>query len=150
MKIIAVLIVLHSTVQIAPAVDWIYPDKITYEWAVKESQRKISCDFNDTSLREILDYMGSTMNARVPLKHDFSDEVLNQKVSWKFKDIVWIDFVAKIADLTNSDIKIEKRIVRLIQNKDSEQAGTGQPATRPESKSEGDEKPQPASEGRSR
>jgi hypothetical protein len=32
----------------------------------------------------------------------------------------------------------------------AEQAGTGQPATRPESKSEGGDKPQPESEGRSR
>jgi hypothetical protein len=32
----------------------------------------------------------------------------------------------------------------------SEQAGTGQPATRPESKSEGGDKPQPEAEGRSR
>ncbi len=31
-----------------------------------------------------------------------------------------------------------------------EQAGTGQPATRPESKSEGGDKPQPEAEGRSR
>jgi hypothetical protein len=34
--------------------------------------------------------------------------------------------------------------------KEGEQAGTGQPATRPESKSEGSDKPQPESEGRSR
>jgi len=34
--------------------------------------------------------------------------------------------------------------------KEAEQAGTGQPATRPESKSEGSDKPQPESEGRSR
>jgi predicted translin family RNA/ssDNA-binding protein len=32
----------------------------------------------------------------------------------------------------------------------SEQAGTGQPATRPESKSEGGDKPQPEAEGRPR
>jgi hypothetical protein len=32
----------------------------------------------------------------------------------------------------------------------AEQTGTGQPATRPESKSEGSDKPQPESEGRSR
>lgn len=32
----------------------------------------------------------------------------------------------------------------------AEQAGTGQPATRPESKSEGSDKPQPEAEGRSR
>jgi hypothetical protein len=34
--------------------------------------------------------------------------------------------------------------------KDAEQAGTGQPANRPELKSEGSDKPQPESEGRSR
>ena len=34
--------------------------------------------------------------------------------------------------------------------KTAEQAGTGQPATRPESKSEGGDKPQPEAEGRSR
>lgn len=34
--------------------------------------------------------------------------------------------------------------------KEAEQAGTGQPATRPELKSEGSDKPQPEAEGRSR
>jgi hypothetical protein len=38
----------------------------------------------------------------------------------------------------------------LQQTKQGEQAGTGQPATRPESKSEGDDQPQPEAEGRSR
>jgi hypothetical protein len=33
---------------------------------------------------------------------------------------------------------------------EAEQAGTGHPATRPESKSEGSDKPQPEAEGRSR
>jgi hypothetical protein len=37
-----------------------------------------------------------------------------------------------------------------LKDKESEQDGTGQPATRPESKSEGSDKPQPESEGRSR
>jgi hypothetical protein len=36
------------------------------------------------------------------------------------------------------------------ENREAEQGGTGQPATRPESKSEGGDKPQPESEGRSR
>ncbi len=37
-----------------------------------------------------------------------------------------------------------------VRQKSAEQAGTGQPATRPESKSEGGDKPQPEAEGRSR
>jgi len=36
------------------------------------------------------------------------------------------------------------------QQPEAEQGGTGQPATRPESKSEGGDKPQPEAEGRSR
>ncbi len=38
---------------------------------------------------------------------------------------------------------------RIVKDK-AEQGGTGQPATRPESKSEGSDKPQPEAEGRSR
>lgn len=38
----------------------------------------------------------------------------------------------------------------ITEKKLAEQGGTGQPATRPESKSEGDDKPQPEAEGRSR
>jgi hypothetical protein len=40
--------------------------------------------------------------------------------------------------------------VELLDPPKAEQAGTGQPATRPESKSEVDDKPQPETEGRSR
>ena len=47
------------------------------------------------------------------------------------------------------DGKIVKPTVIDDKNK-AEQAGTGQPATRPESKSEASDKPQPESEGRSR
>jgi hypothetical protein len=41
-------------------------------------------------------------------------------------------------------------VVAAIQKQQSEQAGTGQPATRSQSKSEGSDKPQPEAEGRSR
>jgi DNA-binding transcriptional regulator of glucitol operon len=46
---------------------------------------------------------------------------------------------------------LENRLVAIYNpHKEAEQDGTGQPATRPESKSEGSDKPQPESEGRSR
>ena len=41
-------------------------------------------------------------------------------------------------------------VISYAENKRVEQDGTGQPATRPESKSEGSQKPQPESEARSR
>jgi hypothetical protein len=47
-------------------------------------------------------------------------------------------------------INWRKREDERAKQKQAEQAGTGQPATRPESKSEGRDKPQPESEGRSR
>jgi hypothetical protein len=43
-----------------------------------------------------------------------------------------------------------EKTFRVIDKKESEQGATGQPATRPESKPEGSDKPQPESEGRSR
>jgi hypothetical protein len=43
-----------------------------------------------------------------------------------------------------------KALTIRLKNEEAEQAGTGQPATRPESKSEGGDKPQPEAEGRSR
>jgi hypothetical protein len=49
-----------------------------------------------------------------------------------------------------SGISIAGHLFALPQKPKAEQAGTGQPATRPESKTEGSDKPQPESEGRSR
>ena len=53
---------------------------------------------------------------------------------------------------TVKEIKLlENRLVEIYNpHKEAEQAGTGQPATRSQSKSEGSEKPQPDAEGRSR
>jgi hypothetical protein len=52
-------------------------------------------------------------------------------------------------DLTRL-IELKTLLWRIAEIKEGEQAGTGQPATRPESKSEGSDKPQPKAEGRSR
>lgn len=43
-----------------------------------------------------------------------------------------------------------RQLYRTGESREAEQAGAGQPATRPESESEGSEKPQPKAEGRSR
>ncbi|QTN32537.1 hypothetical protein HZ994_09410 [Akkermansiaceae bacterium] len=48
-------------------------------------------------------------------------------------------------------IILENRLAVIYNpHKEAEQGGTGQPATRPESKSDGSDKPQPGAEGRSR
>ena len=54
-----------------------------------------------------------------------------------------------LEDLVEADREIPKTTTKRESNQ-GEQVGAGQPATRPESKSEGGDKPQPESEGRSR
>lgn len=59
----------------------------------------------------------------------------------------------EISDGGERPTKFDGRFSRfqiLLGNNQAEQAGAGQPATRPQSKSEGSQKPQPESEGRSR
>jgi hypothetical protein len=55
-------------------------------------------------------------------------------------------------DIDSYEINLEKLQMSLVpsKKKKAEQASTGQPATRPESKSEGSDKPEPEAEGRSR
>jgi hypothetical protein len=52
--------------------------------------------------------------------------------------------------ITESRIEMPVFTTKPDNIKEAEQDGTGQPATRPESKSEGGDKPQPEAEGRSR
>ena len=53
--------------------------------------------------------------------------------------------------ISGGQLMLESNEILIRANKKkAEQAGTGQPATRPESKSEGGDKPQPEAEGRSR
>jgi hypothetical protein len=58
------------------------------------------------------------------------------------------------AELVHGEEKVRVAVKRFLEAKENdqvlEQAGADQPATTPESKSEGDVKPQPESEGRSR
>ena len=58
------------------------------------------------------------------------------------------DVGAGVVELTKAEI--DAKAAKVTITKIVEQVGTGQPATRPESKSEGGDKPQPESEGRSR
>jgi hypothetical protein len=60
-------------------------------------------------------------------------------------------------DLNSAEIEKLKELfvpkiaaIRELEIKQAQQGGSGQPATRPESNSEGGDKPQPDSEGRSR
>jgi hypothetical protein len=62
----------------------------------------------------------------------------------------WRDLSGNRTLQTFVDYMLAAEKARKPEAEKSEQAGTGQPATRPESKSEGNDKPQPEAEGRSR
>jgi hypothetical protein len=74
----------------------------------------------------------------------------------KGEEFIW--FLQKMEDGTftanNSSrrvtLKDKESIVRFLAKHKAEQGGTGQPATRSQSESEGSDKPQPEAEGRSR
>ena len=75
-----------------------------------------------------------------PVSHDAAHEVSKGKL---------IDPESDDSKVLLSLEAFEARLRPHLKKK-AEQAGTGQPATRPESKSEGGDKPQPDAEGRSR
>ena len=69
--------------------------------------------------------------------------------SKEFDDRVYLQIVYHEAPLEQAKLNLIDKVINSVQPKPSEQDGTGQPATVPESKSEGGDKPQPESEGRS-
>ena len=70
---------------------------------------------------------------------DIDHSITNVPIIYDGKKPVILERNAMRFEISESNISTE-----------AEQAGTGQPATRPESKSEGGDKPQPEAEGRSR
>jgi hypothetical protein len=87
-------------------------------------------------LSEDLDYRERVRPIRAAL--DVLKELQKRVPAWKPDLVSW-----KIGQVTESVKDIEKRQI-------DQQGGAGQPATRSESDSEGGDKPQPESEGRSR
>jgi len=133
------------------------PDK-TIEWTAGYLSRVVvpRVDFNDsTPLGECLNFLELIQGrpAAYSVKVDgeaLGDAKLNAPISMKAQDMKLIEILANLADAVDANLVIERGKVSLIPKKEAEQAGTGQPATRPESKSEGSDKPQPEAEGRSR
>jgi hypothetical protein len=66
------------------------------------------------------------------------------------KAVEYLEQTIKDFQEAKLDTKTMERALAQLKKQKAEQAGTGQPATRPESKSEGSDKPQPEAEGRSR
>ena len=97
----------------------------------------------------------------LPLRSKFSECLLKTPTLIKINEALLAQgYSVKRIEFEKFSIDKEKKatpfhaiswlIIEAIANGEAQQAGTGQPATRPESKLEGSDKPQPESEGRSR
>jgi hypothetical protein len=138
---------------------------------VSVSQRVIPrIDYREPApLEEVLDFIRSTYDIEIdpprPTTFSFvyrlSDASLKRQVTLVGKNIAMIEAIKQaIGDLPVvltfepgrlifSEVSVPSG-AQNARDQEAEQAGTGQPATRPGSKSKGSDKPQPESEGRSR
>lgn len=151
-------------------------DKLAHEYCKKEFAYMGSYADRDSRivdkklyLERILELGDGKLNAyyaKDVIKRDIAmyEHFLLTKKAWKNSDLTVDqarDFAAQIEKLERdynvikgfypTDYKVFERAQRELPVIEiSEQDSAGQPATRPESKSEGREKPQPEAEGRSR
>ena len=120
-------------------------------------QRGVDYEFDDKSLEKAKNQFLASVRSyvRVLINETFTHTGNPAMMTMDFSD--WDNPPEKIKarDRLNklgTDLLMEyERFVRVIRKKIKEtEGGAGQPATRPESKSEGGDKPQPEAEGRSR
>ena len=121
-----------------------------FRWALPSYLAAVIADDADQDLGEFLAYhfCGD------PRADEAAEREARVRVFSKDQIDCLIQILHKVRSMLGSVYfsDVDEAITFLNQRKTkfAEQAGTGQPATRPESKSEGSDKPQPEAEGRSR
>ena len=120
------------------------------------------------SLEEVLDFIRSTYDIEIDpprpttfsFEYRLSDSILARPVTLVARKITMIEAIKEVLGDLPVSLAFERGKLVLVEsgehpgpdkeNMNGEQAGSGQPATRREFKSEGGDKPQPEAEGRSR
>jgi len=138
------------------------PSELAGFWVPKDKMFQIPLSFGGPDLGSLL-IVPTTASCMCHSR--FSLRILDPegKVIWKEEGTAYAGVKIALSNanefgmhkiwLTRDDHGVSKRFLisgHFLQKQEIEQGGTGQPATRPESKSEGGDKPQPESEGRSR
>ena len=132
------------------------PPKRTLEWTAKHLMHATFplVDFHGVKLEDAALFAGrievpEEYAVRVIIPDD--ESIRAKRITIRAEQITHLALIAAIAEQADLNILIKPGTLVLVpKTKIAEQAGAGQPATRPESKSEGGDKPQPESEGRSR
>jgi len=106
------VLVFFGTCSLGGAVDRHLPDPITYEWTIKQTHRELGrVDFEDA-----ISFLGDYMLTPLKLRRELPRETLDIKVNWNLRDILWIDLLAKIADIADiadADIIVGKGMITL-------------------------------------
>ena len=92
---------------------------------------------------------GASYLTSIVLRKD-GNHIQYPPIYWEQVELPEFPFIITRFSTGNGQVDSEVEEIPWLKSKEAEQAGTGQPATRPESKSEGGDKSQPEAEGRSR
>ena len=99
------------------ALDVERPNPMTHEWTAKQARAVLPrVDLTETTLARVIELLNDGMARPISIKHELPKEKLNIKVNWKLKNISYLELAAKIADLTDSKLTVEKGFLKLTPN----------------------------------
>jgi hypothetical protein len=113
----------------------------------------------DTTIQEAVDFLNMRLREPDPppprswkIRLEVPESSAKKRIAIVGRDLKLHQILGALADEIGAEVIVTRQgfTLRVPPKKDAQQAGAGQPATRPESKSEGGNKPQPESEGRAR
>lgn len=107
-------LVFLGTCCLGQAVDRHLPDPPTYEWTIKQAHCELArVDFENATIEDAINFLRADELTPLKLRHELPRKTLDIKVNWKLRDILWIDLLAKIADVTDADFIVGRGIITL-------------------------------------
>jgi hypothetical protein len=96
------------------AVDRHRPDPLTYEWTIKQAHCELArVDFENATIEEAINFLRADELTPLKLRHELPRKTLDIKVNWNLRDILWIDLLAKFADIVDADFIVGRGIITL-------------------------------------
>ncbi len=107
-------LVFLGTCCLGQAVDRHLPDALTYEWTIKQAHCELArVDFENATIEDAINFLRADELTPLKLMHGLPRKTLDIKVNWNLRDILWIDLLAKIADIANADLIVVRGIITL-------------------------------------
>ncbi|MEM0966077.1 MAG: hypothetical protein AAGJ81_08025 [Verrucomicrobiota bacterium] len=115
-KLTVILFAVASSTPIC-AMDWVFPETISYEWTVQTAFQGRIPKFTakDAPISQLIRGLGDGMTSTLEIKALGMDEAkLEKRLTFERENVAWIEVVALIADEINADILITKGGVILM------------------------------------